>query len=281
MAAAARPSRRFPAGWWFSGRVRRDPPSGHVGQLFDRPSAGARGVLRRGSAGPAVPGRDPSRAGDRLRSPGSAAGRRRPRRASRRPGSCASGSAATNSCRLASRCRPAASLPSSAAPLPGRARCCRPCLASTRPSAGSGPRRQRIRNGTGPGPNAAPAGALDPAAILLADDLDLQSAETNSRLLLLNSLGWPVVLTAGFGPGFGSACPWSNAAGQGRGVLIAPRGLMDGDLSASGSNSSRALPRAAPSLISDGRARRCSWRRSRRRRQRTAGTRTRPGGRAT
>jgi S-DNA-T family DNA segregation ATPase FtsK/SpoIIIE len=104
--------------------------------------------------------------------------------------------------------------------------------------------------------DAALAGALDPAAILLADDLDLQPPETNKRLLLLNTLGWRVVLTAGFGPGLRLRVPLvQNAAGPGRGVLIAPRSLMDGDLFGVRFELELNPPPGRAVLISDGRAR--------------------------
>ena len=104
--------------------------------------------------------------------------------------------------------------------------------------------------------DAALAGVLDPAAILLADDLDLQSAETNNRLLLLNSLGWRVVLTAGFGPGLRLRVPLvQNAAGPGRGVLIAPRSLMDGDLFGVRFELEHNPPPGRAVLIADGRVR--------------------------
>ena len=104
--------------------------------------------------------------------------------------------------------------------------------------------------------DAALAGALDPAAILLADDLDLQSPETNKRLLLLNTLGWRVVLTAGFSPGLRLRVPLvQHVAGLGRGVLIAPRALMDGDLFGVRFELEQNPPPGRAVLISDGRAR--------------------------
>lgn len=104
--------------------------------------------------------------------------------------------------------------------------------------------------------DAALAGALDPAAILLADDLDLQSPETNNRLFLLNSLGWRVVLTAGFSAGLRLRVPLvQKAAGVGRGVLIAPRTVMDGDLFGVRFELEQSPPPGRAVLISDGRAR--------------------------
>lgn len=104
--------------------------------------------------------------------------------------------------------------------------------------------------------DAALAGALDPKAILLVDDLDLQSPETNSRLLLLNSLGWRVVLTAGFNPAVRQRVALTQiAVGQGRGVLVAPRTLMDGDLFGVRFELEQNPPPGRAVLISDGRAR--------------------------
>ncbi|MET3949667.1 FtsK/SpoIIIE domain-containing protein [Arthrobacter sp. UYEF36] len=103
---------------------------------------------------------------------------------------------------------------------------------------------------------AALAGALDPAEILLVDDLDLQSPETNNRLILLNALGWRVVLTAGFSPHLRLRVPlMQNAVGLGRGVLIAPRALMDGDVFGVRFELEQNPPPGRAVLISDGRAR--------------------------
>ncbi|HSN36279.1 MAG TPA: FtsK/SpoIIIE domain-containing protein [Arthrobacter sp.] len=100
------------------------------------------------------------------------------------------------------------------------------------------------------------SGALDPAALLLVDDLDLQSPETNARLLLLNNLGWRVVLTAGFGPGIRQRVPVAqNGVSQGRGVLIGPRGLMDGELFGVRFELEPNPPPGRAVVISDGRAR--------------------------
>ncbi|AOT05166.1 FtsK/SpoIIIE domain-containing protein [Arthrobacter sp. U41] len=103
---------------------------------------------------------------------------------------------------------------------------------------------------------AALAGALDPAALLLVDDLDLQPPEANGRLLLLNNLGWRVVLTAGFGPGIRQRVPLvQHAVDQGRAVLIAPRGLMDGEHFGVRFELEPSPPPGRAVLISDGRAR--------------------------
>jgi S-DNA-T family DNA segregation ATPase FtsK/SpoIIIE len=75
------------------------------------------------------------------------------------------------------------------------------------------------------------AGTLERTAIALADDADLLPHEANSSLAVLNSLGWRVIVAAGFGPAFGERVALaSTARSQGRAVLIRPRGLLDGEL---------------------------------------------------
>ncbi|WP_346926263.1 hypothetical protein [uncultured Arthrobacter sp.] len=102
---------------------------------------------------------------------------------------------------------------------------------------------------------AACSGAVDPAAILLVDDLDLQSPEANSRLILLNRLGWRVVLTAGFSPGIRQRVPLvQNATGQVRGILIAPRSLLDGELFGVRFDLEQSPPPGRAVVISDGRS---------------------------
>ncbi|KUM38393.1 FtsK/SpoIIIE domain-containing protein [Arthrobacter sp. EPSL27] len=101
---------------------------------------------------------------------------------------------------------------------------------------------------------AALSGTLDPAAILLADDLDLQPAEAGSRMASLNSLGWRVVFTAGFSPGIRQRVPLAlTAAGQGRGVLIAPRSLLDGELFGVRFDVGQSPPPGRAVVIADGR----------------------------
>ena len=104
--------------------------------------------------------------------------------------------------------------------------------------------------------DAACSGALDPAAILLVDDLDLQSPEANNRLTVLNRLGWRVVLTAGFRPGIRQRVPLvQNAAGQVRGILIAPRSLLDGEVFGVRFDLEQSPPPGRAVVISDGRSR--------------------------
>jgi S-DNA-T family DNA segregation ATPase FtsK/SpoIIIE len=74
-------------------------------------------------------------------------------------------------------------------------------------------------------------GRLARDAVLLVDDADLLPASANQQLLELNTLGWAVVLSAGFGQALVQRVPLAMAArNHGSGILIAPRSPMDGDL---------------------------------------------------
>ncbi len=99
------------------------------------------------------------------------------------------------------------------------------------------------------------AGAVDRAAILLADDIDLQTAETNSRLYELNGLGWTVIMTAAFGAALQQRVPLALPARTlGRGLLVCPRSLMDGDLFGVRFELEHNPPPGRAVVISDGRA---------------------------
>jgi S-DNA-T family DNA segregation ATPase FtsK/SpoIIIE len=99
------------------------------------------------------------------------------------------------------------------------------------------------------------AGALNPGAVLLADDIDLQSEDSNRQLLGLNSLGWTVVLTAGFSPALQQRVPLAQCARrQGTGILICPRSLLDGDLFGVRFELEASPPPGRAVLISDGQA---------------------------
>jgi S-DNA-T family DNA segregation ATPase FtsK/SpoIIIE len=99
------------------------------------------------------------------------------------------------------------------------------------------------------------AGTLDRKAIALADDADLLSHKANSSLAALNSLGWRVILTADFGPGFGQRVPLAAMArSQGRAVLIRPRGLMDGEPFGVRFDPEQNAPPGRAVVLSDGRA---------------------------
>jgi len=99
------------------------------------------------------------------------------------------------------------------------------------------------------------AGDLDPAAIILADDADLSGRETNAVLLELNGLGWTVVFTAGFGPALQQRVPLAfQARSHGRGILLCPRSLMDGDLFGVRFEPELHPPAGRAVVISEGRA---------------------------
>ncbi|MCU1515403.1 MAG: hypothetical protein JWQ75_124 [Pseudarthrobacter sp.] len=77
----------------------------------------------------------------------------------------------------------------------------------------------------------AAAGGVDRAAVALVDDADLMPAAANQAVADLNSRGITVVLTAGFSPLLIQRVPLVlSARASGTGLLIAPRGLMDGEL---------------------------------------------------
>lgn len=76
----------------------------------------------------------------------------------------------------------------------------------------------------------ADAGRLNRDSILLVDDADMLSPEASRHLGTLHGLGLTVILTAAFSPVLAQRVPLAaQARGQGTGILIAPRSLMDGD----------------------------------------------------
>lgn len=78
---------------------------------------------------------------------------------------------------------------------------------------------------------AAVEGRLAKDAVLLVDDVDLLPATVNQQLLELNTLGWAIILTSGYGQALVQRVPLAmNARHCGSGILIAPRSPMDGDL---------------------------------------------------
>ena len=104
--------------------------------------------------------------------------------------------------------------------------------------------RRRGRRRPGPGGNP-PGGRPRPAA-----------ARNQQPAAPAQRRGWRVVLTAGFSPGLRLRVPLvQNAAGPGRGVLIAPRALLDGDLFGVRFELEQSPPPGRAVLISDGRAR--------------------------
>jgi S-DNA-T family DNA segregation ATPase FtsK/SpoIIIE len=99
------------------------------------------------------------------------------------------------------------------------------------------------------------AGTLDREATALVDDIDLQSPETNARLLGLNSLGWTVIMTAGFSPALQQRVPLAlNARSQGLAILLRPRSLRDGEQFGVRFEPEHSPPPGRAVVISDGRA---------------------------
>ncbi len=101
----------------------------------------------------------------------------------------------------------------------------------------------------------ATAGHLDRAAVLLADDVDLCGGQANDPLYALNGLGWTVVFTAGFSPALPQRVPLAlQARSHGKGVLLGPRSLMDGDLFGVRFEPEPRPPAGRAVVISDGQA---------------------------
>jgi S-DNA-T family DNA segregation ATPase FtsK/SpoIIIE len=98
-------------------------------------------------------------------------------------------------------------------------------------------------------------GRLARDAVLLVDDADLLSVSANQQLLELNTLGWTVVLSAGFGQALVQRVPLAMAArNHGSGILIAPRSPMDGDLFGIRFELEPNPPPGRAVLLADGRA---------------------------
>jgi S-DNA-T family DNA segregation ATPase FtsK/SpoIIIE len=75
------------------------------------------------------------------------------------------------------------------------------------------------------------AGRLARDAVLLVDDADQLPSSVNHQLLDVNSLGWAVILSAGFSQTLVQRVPLAiTARSCGSGILIAPRSPLDGDL---------------------------------------------------
>jgi S-DNA-T family DNA segregation ATPase FtsK/SpoIIIE len=76
----------------------------------------------------------------------------------------------------------------------------------------------------------ADSGGPNNDSILLVDDADMQTPEANRHLTALHGLGFTIMLTAGFSPTLSQRVPLAaHARGQGTGILIAPRNIMDGE----------------------------------------------------
>jgi S-DNA-T family DNA segregation ATPase FtsK/SpoIIIE len=94
-----------------------------------------------------------------------------------------------------------------------------------------------------PGPEPGPAGfwtevhrdavegRLPGDAVLLVDDADMLPATCHQQLAELNTRGWAVIFSAAFSPSLLQRVPLALAARSGgRGILIAPRSPLDGDI---------------------------------------------------
>ncbi|WP_190243216.1 FtsK/SpoIIIE domain-containing protein [Arthrobacter globiformis] len=74
-------------------------------------------------------------------------------------------------------------------------------------------------------------GSLPKDAILLVDDADMLPAISQQQLVELNSRGWATVFSAAFSQSLIQRVPLAMAARSGgRGILIAPRSALDGDI---------------------------------------------------
>jgi S-DNA-T family DNA segregation ATPase FtsK/SpoIIIE len=74
-------------------------------------------------------------------------------------------------------------------------------------------------------------GSLPRDAIFLVDDADMLPATSQQQLLELNSRGWAIIFSAAFSQSLMQRVPLAMAARSGgRGILIAPRNSLDGDI---------------------------------------------------
>ncbi|MGN7249525.1 FtsK/SpoIIIE domain-containing protein [Arthrobacter sp. SAFR-014] len=74
-------------------------------------------------------------------------------------------------------------------------------------------------------------GSLPKDAILLVDDADMLPAISQQQLVELNSRGWATIFSAAFSQSLMQRVPLAMAARSGgRGILIAPRSPLDGDI---------------------------------------------------
>lgn len=79
--------------------------------------------------------------------------------------------------------------------------------------------------------NQAREGTLPRTAVLLVDDIDLMAAGTLRDLSELHSLGHGMVFTASYSPLLIQRVPLAmDARAAGRGILLAPRSMSEGDL---------------------------------------------------
>ncbi|MBT2549829.1 FtsK/SpoIIIE domain-containing protein [Arthrobacter sp. ISL-65] len=74
-------------------------------------------------------------------------------------------------------------------------------------------------------------GSLHTDAVVLVDDADMLPATSQQQLVELNSRGWAIVFSAAFSQSLMQRVPLALAARSGgRGILIAPRSPLDGDI---------------------------------------------------
>jgi S-DNA-T family DNA segregation ATPase FtsK/SpoIIIE len=74
-------------------------------------------------------------------------------------------------------------------------------------------------------------GFLDPGPVVLIDDVDRLGSEAAGLAATLPSLGFAVIATAAYGHGLLQRAPLAaHALNEGRGILLSPRQLSDGDL---------------------------------------------------
>ena len=99
------------------------------------------------------------------------------------------------------------------------------------------------------------AGRFGRDSVLLVDDADRLASSTSQKLLQMNTLGCPVVLSANYGQPLLQRAPLAMAARNGgTGILIAPRSNMDGDLFGVRFELELNPPPGRAVLLADGRA---------------------------
>jgi S-DNA-T family DNA segregation ATPase FtsK/SpoIIIE len=98
-------------------------------------------------------------------------------------------------------------------------------------------------------------GRLRPETIILVDDADLLPPACHQHLVDLNSRGCAVIFSAAFSPSLLQRVPLALAARSGgRGILIAPRSPMDGDIFGLRIEPDSHPPPGRALLVSDGTA---------------------------
>jgi S-DNA-T family DNA segregation ATPase FtsK/SpoIIIE len=98
-------------------------------------------------------------------------------------------------------------------------------------------------------------GSLPRDAILLVDDADMLPATSQQQLLELNGRSWAIVFSAAFSQSLMQRVPLALAARSGgRGILIAPRSPLDGDIFGLRIDPDRHPPPGRALLVADGTA---------------------------